>query len=60
MKDLMMYMIPALGLVGILVMAIKYAWVSKQDPGDENMQKLAGYIAKGALAFLRAEWKLLG
>lgn len=55
-----MYMIPALGLVGILVMAIKYAWVSKQDPGDENMQKLAGYIAKGALAFLRAEWKLLG
>jgi K(+)-stimulated pyrophosphate-energized sodium pump len=60
MKDLMMYMIPALGLVGILVMAIKYAWVAKQDAGDENMQKLAGYIAKGAIAFLRAEWKLLG
>jgi len=59
MKDLMMYLIPALGLVGILVMAVKYAWVSKQDAGDENMQKLAGYIAKGALAFLRAEWKLL-
>lgn len=55
-----MYMIPALGLVGILVMAIKYAWVAKQDAGDENMQKLAGYIAKGAIAFLRAEWKLLG
>jgi len=60
MKDLMMYMIPALGLVGILVMAVKYSWVSKQDAGDDNMQKLAGYIAKGALAFLRAEWKLLG
>jgi K(+)-stimulated pyrophosphate-energized sodium pump len=41
-------------------MAIKSAWVSKQDAGDANMQELAGYIAKGAMAFLKAEWKVLG
>jgi K(+)-stimulated pyrophosphate-energized sodium pump len=53
------YLMPALGLVGLLVMAIKSAWVTKQDPGDANMQELAGYIANGAIAFLRAEWKIL-
>ena len=57
--DIVLYSIPALGLVGILFMAIKSAWVNKQDAGDENMQELAGYIAKGAMAFLKAEWKVL-
>lgn len=54
------YLVPALGIVGLLVMAIKSSWVTKQDPGDANMQELAGHIAKGAIAFLRAEWKILG
>jgi K(+)-stimulated pyrophosphate-energized sodium pump len=40
-------------------MAIKSAWVSKQDAGDENMKVLAGHIADGAMAFLKAEWKVL-
>jgi K(+)-stimulated pyrophosphate-energized sodium pump len=52
-------MIPLLGILGLIVMAIKSAWVSKQDAGDANMQELAGYIAKGAMAFLKAEWKVL-
>lgn len=53
------YLVPALGILGLLVMAIKSAWVSKQDAGDKNMQELAGYIADGAMAFLKAEWKVL-
>ncbi len=56
----LMYYIPALGVVGLLVMITKAMWVSKQDAGDANMQELAGYIARGASAFLRAEWKVLG
>jgi K(+)-stimulated pyrophosphate-energized sodium pump len=40
-------------------MAVKSAWVNKQDAGDKNMQELAGYIADGAMAFLKAEWKVL-
>jgi K(+)-stimulated pyrophosphate-energized sodium pump len=60
MKDTILYLIPALGLVGLIVMALKSAWVSKQDAGDEKMQSLADKIAKGAMAFLRAEWKVLG
>ncbi|MET3112637.1 K(+)-stimulated pyrophosphate-energized sodium pump [Pedobacter sp. CG_S7] len=52
-------MIPVFGLVGILAMAIQSAWVTKQDAGDETMTELAGYIADGAMAFLKAEWKVL-
>ncbi len=55
-----MYLVPVLGFVGLIVMALKSAWVSKQDAGDEKMQNLAGKIAAGAMAFLRAEWKVLG
>ena len=56
----LIYCIPVFGLIGILVMAIKSAWVTKQDAGDGDMAQLAGYIADGAMAFLRAEWKILG
>jgi K(+)-stimulated pyrophosphate-energized sodium pump len=55
----LIYFIPLLGLIGILVMAVKSAWVNKQDAGDKNMQELAGYIADGAMAFLKAEWRVL-
>ena len=54
------WIIPGLGLLGLAVMIIKAIWVSKQDAGDANMVELAGHISKGALAFLRAEWKVLG
>jgi len=53
------YLVPLLGLVGLIAMAIKSAWVNKQDTGDANMIELSGYIAKGAMAFLKAEWKVL-
>jgi K(+)-stimulated pyrophosphate-energized sodium pump len=56
----LIYLIPVFGLIGIIVMAIKSAWVTKQETGDASMNQLAGYIADGAMAFLRAEWKVLG
>ena len=59
MSDSIIYLVPALGILGLIVMAIKSAWVSKQDAGDANMKELAGYIASGAMAFLKAEWKVL-
>lgn len=59
MNESVIYLVPILGIVGLIVMAIKSAWVSKQDAGDEKMQELASYIARGAMAFLKAEWKVL-
>lgn len=57
--DIILYVVPALGIVGLIVMAIKSAWVTKQDAGDATMQELAGHISRGAMAFLKAEWKVL-
>ncbi len=53
------YAVPVLGLIGLGVMAAKSAWVSKQETGDATMNELADHIAKGAMAFLKAEWKVL-
>ena len=57
--DKLFYVVPFLGIFGLIITAIKFAWVKKQDAGDANMQELAGYIADGAIAFLKAEWKIL-
>src|SRR6201992_3553573 len=55
----LIYFIPVMGLIGIFFMLGKSAWVTKQETGDASMNELAGYIADGAMAFLRAEWKIL-
>jgi K(+)-stimulated pyrophosphate-energized sodium pump len=53
------YLVPVLALVGILTMIIKSKWVNKQDAGDKKMQDLANHIREGALAFLKAEYRVL-
>lgn len=53
------YLVPALGIVGLLVMFFKRGWVVRQDAGDSGMQEIANAIAAGALAFLKAEWRVL-
>ncbi|MFN8346539.1 MAG: sodium-translocating pyrophosphatase [Spirosomataceae bacterium] len=53
------YLVPAFGILGLLYTAWRFSWVSNQPTGDANMQKLSGYIADGAIAFLKAEWKIL-
>src|SRR5690554_357490 len=60
MEQTFIYLIPLLGIVGLVVMSIKSAWVVKQHTGDKNMVELAGFIAKGAMSFLKAEWKVMG
>jgi K(+)-stimulated pyrophosphate-energized sodium pump len=57
--DKLIYLVPVTGVIGLLYTFIKYAWVSKQDPGNDRMQEISRYIAEGAMAFLKAEWKIL-
>jgi K(+)-stimulated pyrophosphate-energized sodium pump len=53
------YLVPILGVLGLAVMFAKFMWVSRQNAGDARMQEIAGYIADGAIAFLKAEWRVL-
>jgi K(+)-stimulated pyrophosphate-energized sodium pump len=57
--DKLIYLVPVMGAIGLLYTFIKFAWVSKQDAGNERMQEISRYIAEGAMAFLKAEWKIL-
>src|SRR5690606_7405715 len=59
MEQAFIYLIPLLGIIGLVVMAVKSAWIAKQPAGDQNMVELASYIARGAMSFLKAEWKVL-
>ncbi|PWV49035.1 sodium-translocating pyrophosphatase [Chitinophaga sp. S165] len=53
------YLVPCFGLLALLFTAIRSSWVSRQDAGNEKMQEIAKHIAEGAMAFLKAEYKIL-
>lgn len=57
MDKILFYAVPAMGVVGLLYTLLKFNWVSKQDAGNDRMKEISNYIAEGAMAFLRAEWK---
>ena len=60
MNNMLFYAVPAMGLIGLLYTLVKFLWVSKQDAGNPRMKEISDYIAEGAMAFLKAEWKILG
>ncbi|MBL7718101.1 MAG: sodium-translocating pyrophosphatase [Flavipsychrobacter sp.] len=53
------YLVPAFGVLALLYTIVKGAWVSKQDAGNDRMKEISKYIAEGAMAFLKAEYKIL-
>src|SRR5450432_2164304 len=57
--DNLIYIIPAMGIVGLLYTFVKFSWVNKQDAGNAKMKEISTYIADGAMAFLKAEYKIL-
>ena len=55
----LIYLVPLMGVIGLLYTFIKFNWVSRQDAGTDRMKEISNYIAQGAMAFLKAEWKIL-
>lgn len=55
----MIYLPLLLAVLGLIFMWVKQSWVMKQDAGDGKMKEISDYIYEGALAFLKAEYKLL-
>ena len=52
-------LVPVAGLLALGYAFLRTQWVSKQDPGTENMVEIAANIADGARAFLRREYRVL-
>ena len=59
MGQTIMYSIPFFGILALLFMAWRSAWVTKQEEGTERMVRIAKNIADGAMAFLKAEYRVL-
>jgi K(+)-stimulated pyrophosphate-energized sodium pump len=57
--DKLIYLVPAMALLGLIYTFIKFSWVAKQDPGTDRMKEISQHIADGAMAFLKSEWKIL-
>ncbi len=55
----LIYLLPAFGLIALAYMAYLSSWVTKQDAGDSKMTVIANNIADGAMAFLKAEYRIL-
>jgi K(+)-stimulated pyrophosphate-energized sodium pump len=59
MDSIMIYVPLIMAFLGLAFMWAKRAWVLKQDAGDGKMKEISDYIYEGALAFLKAEYRLL-
>ncbi len=55
----LVYILPVFGLIGLAYMFYLSAWVGKQDAGESRMKTISDHIAKGAMAFLKAEYRSL-
>lgn len=55
----MFYLVPVFGVLALLFTVIKSSWVSKQDAGTDRMKEISNHIADGAMAFLKAEYKIM-
>jgi K(+)-stimulated pyrophosphate-energized sodium pump len=55
----LIYVLPVFGILSLIYMAYLWGWVSKQDAGTGKMQEIANAIAEGAMAFLKAEYRIL-
>ena len=59
MINTIIYLIPVAGVIALLFTYLKSAWVTKQDVGTEKMARISANIAAGAMAFLKAEYRVL-
>jgi K(+)-stimulated pyrophosphate-energized sodium pump len=58
-SQLILYLVPAAGLIALLYAFVRARWVSRQDAGTDEMIEIANNIAEGARAFLRQEYRVL-
>lgn len=55
----LIYLTPAVGVIGLVFALLKALKVSRQEPGNKKMQEISASIHEGATAFLMSEYKIL-
>ncbi len=52
--------VPLGSIAALIVALIMYQWISRQNPGNERIQTIAGYIREGAVAYLKQQYRTSG
>lgn len=55
----LVYLLPAAAVLALLFTLVRARWIARQPAGTELMERIGGFIADGAMAFLKAEYKVL-
>lgn len=55
----LIYICPAVAVLALIYAYVKASWVKAQDPGNDRMKMIGGWIADGAMAFLAREYRVL-
>ena len=58
MSDMMIW-VPGFGILALVFAFWRTSWIIKQDEGSEKMKTIGRHIAEGAMAFLKAEYRIL-
>ncbi len=56
----LLFAIPVAGVVALIYAGLTSKWIKGRDEGNERMKSIAAQIQSGAMAFLRAEYFVLG
>ena len=59
MENFTLYLIPAIGVIALIYTGIRTTWIKDQPAGNEKMQKISAFISQGAMAFIKAEYRIL-
>ena len=54
-----LYYVIGSGIVAMLFSFWKTSWINSQDEGSDRMKQIGASIADGAMAFLKAEYRIL-
>ncbi|MBI5359806.1 MAG: sodium-translocating pyrophosphatase [Planctomycetes bacterium] len=53
------WLAPIGSVLGLIFAGVFYCAMKKANPGDENMVRIAGYVKKGAMAYLKQQYKIV-
>ena len=59
MENKFLFYVLGAGVLAMLFSFWKTSWINKQDEGNDRMKKIGKSIADGAMAFLKAEYRVL-
>ncbi|OWY22500.1 sodium-translocating pyrophosphatase [Sphingobacteriales bacterium UPWRP_1] len=55
----LVYLVPFVALLGFVYIFFRSSWIMKQSEGEPKMKHISQLIANGAMAFLKAEYRVL-